>query len=958
GSPPDSIVVQVAPELRGILEPDTSYVGGNQVRCYGLEDVFLHSNVRGGYYRNPYDFDWETLGGTAVVPDDSTQTGMGVGEYWFEVEDIIGCYFSDTITLTQPDTIEISAVIVDASCAADDRNDGSINITVTGGILGYDYDWTLPFNNSSDEEDIDAGGAGLYDLILNDTYLCEYTTSYWIGSAEIISIDTTVRRYGNYEIDCFGESTGEIQVNSISGGFPGYTLVVEDEATGVEVYNQPVTGSGAVVSGLPAGEYRVWAYDQVSCYNLNQANTTNLLSEPDTISINRLYAQYHHDTVDVSCFGADDGFIDIEVFGGHTADYENTFTWTGADPDLVIGDSIQGTIGSGLLSGGTYNVHIEDYWGCEQWAGFTLFEPTQIVLDVDSIRELNGWNITCFGDNDGFIEISSSGGVVELEHSYQWSPGMMTLPDPSQQDIYDLVADTFHLTITDDIGCTFDTVFDIIQPNALGLDTIIPRINEWEIACAGDSTGEITLIPLGGADSMQNTYLWSTDIGYLGDVNSMNQTGLREGNYTVLVSDINACTFMETYELLNPEPIAIDTFLVDSAFCAGSATGAIDMLMVDGGGVLPYNFSWSNGELTEDIGSLYSGVYTIVILDDNGCILIDSAEVFEADHFGVDLLIASDYNGAVISCTNASDGMIHVDTLGGSPPYNYEWSTGATTRNLENVPAGSYRLVVIDRHGCVDSADVALDEPSPIDYSMQIQDPFCNGDSTGQIDLLVTGGTVYSIDDYEVWVDELATGPYVRDLPAGDYQIRIEDLNDCFTETSAELIDPLLLELSFDTEDAFCPDKSDGEMSLYITGGSGGYWTTWSGGLPDDENYFNELYSGEYVATVTDANQCIAVDTVQVGFTHESCLVIPNAFSPNGDGFNDMWLIEGIELYPEVDMRIFDRWGSRVFYTPNAAGEQWDGTFDGRHLPIDSYHYVINLNNDEPAITGNVTIVR
>jgi gliding motility-associated-like protein len=226
------------------------------------------------------------------------------------------------------------------------------------------------------------------------------------------------------------------------------------------------------------------------------------------------------------------------------------------------------------------------------------------------------------------------------------------------------------------------------------------------------------------------------------------------------------------------------------------------------------------------------------------------------------------------------------------------------------------------------------------------------------VDLLVTGGTVYSVDDYEVWVDELASGPYVRDLPAGDYQIRIEDLNDCFTETSAELIDPLLLELSFETEDAFCPDKPDGEMSLYITGGSGGYWTTWSGDLPDDEHYFSELDWGEYIATVTDANQCVTSDTVLVGFLHLSCLVIPNAFSPNGDGFNDKWVIKGIELYSEVDMRIFDRWGSRVFYSPNAANDPWDGTFNGRHLPIDSYHYVINLNNDEPAITGNVTIVR
>jgi gliding motility-associated-like protein len=95
-----------------------------------------------------------------------------------------------------------------------------------------------------------------------------------------------------------------------------------------------------------------------------------------------------------------------------------------------------------------------------------------------------------------------------------------------------------------------------------------------------------------------------------------------------------------------------------------------------------------------------------------------------------------------------------------------------------------------------------------------------------------------------------------------------------------------------------------------------------------------------------------------VGFTHLSCLVRPNAFSPNGDGFNDKWVIKGLELYSEVDIRIFDRWGSRVYYSPNAVDDPWDGTFDGRHLPIDSYYYIINLNNGEPAIPGNVTIVR
>ena len=217
------------------------------------------------------------------------------------------------------------------------------------------------------------------------------------------------------------------------------------------------------------------AIDQVGCYNIDWDQDLYVFNEPDTISIERNFVKYYYDTVDVSCFGADDGFIDIAVSGGHTADFENTFEWTGPDPDLVFGDSIQGTIGSGKLSGGTYQVHIVDHFGCEQTAQFSLLEPTPIRLAVDSIRELNGWNITCYGDNDGFIDISSSGGI--MGHDYAWSTGSMILPEPTAQDIYNLVAGTYNLTITDSIGCPYDTVFEIRQPNPLGLDTIIPRIN-------------------------------------------------------------------------------------------------------------------------------------------------------------------------------------------------------------------------------------------------------------------------------------------------------------------------------------------------------------------------------------------------------------------------------------------------------------------------------------------------
>jgi gliding motility-associated-like protein len=585
-----------------------------------------------------------------------------------------------------------------------------------------------------------------------------------------------------------------------------------------------------------------------------------------------------------------------------------------------------------------------------------------MVLDVDSFMTINGWNITCNGINDGFIEISSSGGV--MGHDYLWGPGAMTLPDPTSQDIYNLVADTFHLTITDSIGCTLDTVFEIRQPNELSVTEDIPRINEWEIACAGDSTGKITLTPWGGADSLNNTYLWSTLDGYLAAPSSQNQSNLPEGTYLLTVTDINGCTFETSYELLDPDPILIESLMSDSAYCAGTATGAVHI--VSSGGVDPFAYLWNgpDGYTSSDpdsITNLYAGVYTIRLTDDNLCVKDSLIEVFEADRFDVVLTVDSDYNGAVISCNGFSDGVLSVTPVGGSLPYYYNWSNGASTSQVTGLPEGTYSVIVNDQHGCTDSARVTIEDPAAIDFTMFTEDPACHGDSTGRLEFLVTGGTVETADQYAIWVNDMVNGTVVENLPAGIYQIRVMDLNECVDSTEAELIDNDPIVVSFETQPAFCPDKYDGVLELFVEGGAGLFDVSWNGDLSDNEYYFNEVRPRDYIVTVTDFNECVEVDSVTVEYENESCLVIPNAFSPNGDGFNDQWVIEGLELYTDPEIRVFDRWGSRVYHSPNPVSDPWDGTFDGRRLPIDSYHYIIDLNTGDPddnPSPGNITIVR
>ncbi|MCP4313055.1 MAG: T9SS type B sorting domain-containing protein, partial [Bacteroidetes bacterium] len=959
GDPLDSIVVEVAPEFKGSPWADTADFGGWEIRCNGLLSETLHSNVWGGYYRDDYTFSWDTTsaGGTyeSLNEEDSTQFGLGVGEYWFRVVDKIGCDFiSLPLIIEQPDTIEVDTTITDAACASPDKLDGAIDIEVTGGTTVYSYFWNGPFSFTSTDEDIVDNIAGNYHVRIRDANLCQYDADYEIGSAREIIITPDLHEYYGYGVMCSGDSNGFIDL-SVAGGFPGYSILVYDHDANdtIDAGTIPLEGGDLTLGNLDAGTYTLFAIDAQNCYNLRQPEI--IITEPDPLEVWKDNQRYS-DTVDISCYGEDDGEIHPDMTGGRTHMYPNTFVWTGPPgAGIIQGDSIQSGLEPGL-----YTVTVTDIQGCEGDSSFTLIEPSPITLKADTIYDYNSWNISCFGRNDGFIDISSQGGI--MGHEYDWYSDAMPLSDTTLQDQSGLVVGRYEVHITDSIGCTLDTFFTLTEPNPVEIDSIIPKFSDFAIACADSSTGQITVIPNGGADSTRNTYDWSTSNGSGLVPGDSLQTGLTDGIYTVVVTDINGCDSTWAFTLTQPEPIVFDEFSPDSAKCADTPTGEI--LLDVSGGVPGYTYLWSSeygNYYTEDLAGIYAGFYTVVVTDTNSCVKTDTITVYEADEFDVAMYVTSDFNGTPVSCADSSDAALYIDTIGGLGPYRFAWNNGATTQHLVDVPAGTYKVIVNDVYGCIDSAEVVITQPGPILIDVTPEDPLCFGDSTGQINMLVTGGTVYSLDDYEVWLNGLVTGsPFVENLPAGQYAIRIEDLNDCYTDVETVLIDNELLELSFyPVEPAYCPDKADGELGLVIDGGVYPYHVSWNNGLPDNEQYFNDVSWGEYIATVSDANLCITSDTVYVDYTYETCLVIPNAFSPNGDGFNDLWIIENIEFYKEVDLKVFDRWGSMVYITGNAADEPWDGTFNGRTLPIDSYHYILDLNyGDNEPRTGNVTIVR
>jgi gliding motility-associated-like protein len=149
----------------------------------------------------------------------------------------------------------------------------------------------------------------------------------------------------------------------------------------------------------------------------------------------------------------------------------------------------------------------------------------------------------------------------------------------------------------------------------------------------------------------------------------------------------------------------------------------------------------------------------------------------------------------------------------------------------------------------------------------------------------------------------------------------------------------------------------DGEIALTVTGGIGPAYTyRWSDNTTAQN--ISTAVSGIYGVTVTDLNSCTASDSVMIEPLNEVCLVIPNAISPNGDLINDVWNIGLKELYPEIEVKIYNRWGELIWKSDKGYPVPWDGRSKDIVLPVDSYHYTIDLHNGSRLIIGHVTIVK
>jgi gliding motility-associated-like protein len=446
-------------------------------------------------------------------------------------------------------------------------------------------------------------------------------------------------------------------------------------------------------------------------------------------------------------------------------------------------------------------------------------------------------------------------------------------------------------------------------------------------------------------------------------------TGLIAGTYNYTVTNAAGCTSVATANaVINPVPQApsAPTVSIVDPTCA-TATGTITvtsataglMFSLDGATYSPYP---AGGYTT-----VFAGPHTLIAQNALNCVSAATNMTLFAPQSIKNSYTKeiSNYNGFNVSCHGLSNGSIKIIPEA-SAQLTFSWSGPggftASTQEISGLIAGQYTLTITDKKMCTENEIFDLTEPGQLavtfDPSLSTAGGFninCAGSKTGSV--TATAQNNAGVVNY-IWQDGFS-GNSRTNLSAGIYKLIITDANGCSTSSSITLTEPdAPLKLAFEVTPAFCPTKPDGQIILTVTGGVPGndYIYKWSNNSTIG-NLLNIL-PGTYSLTVSDLNGCSVQDTVEVKATNDICLVIPEAFSPNGDLVNDTWIISNIDLYPEAVITIYNRWGQTLWRSERGYPNPWDGKSRGVEVPLDSYHYAIDLHNGSKLFVGTITIVK
>jgi gliding motility-associated-like protein len=903
-----------APQVMELTVVTSQFEGGFNLSCHNSNDGAISVFVTGGTPDPdafaPFDYLYDWVNDCSEIdpalygndPNAPTATNLPGGSYGINVTDANGCLATTCFDMIPPDSIQSPVIIQNITCQSDE---GCITPNVQGGSSSYiSYEWTGDIGaNAPDASTLCGLSAGQFSLTVTDSNGCQETFDYEITDVSnpeaIIEASTAA--------SCFNICDGTATV-TVDGGEAPYTVLVD----GIAI-NDVVPG---VVDSLCRGAHEIRIVDVNGC----ESSTNVVIDSPDELVVlTEILIQEPDQLFTIQCAGDSTGSVNGTVSGG-TSPYD--ISWTDASGTII---SLSEDISS--LPAGEYCLNVIDGDACIAESCVILTEP-ELPLDVTSVKSQfnDAYNLACFNSTDGFIDLTVTGGVEP--YTFEWQGNNVI---DGTEDQINLGPGVYDVVVIDANYCQFPITFELTAPPAISVDPGIVGVS-----CSGVCDAEINAT-VSGADA-SSSINWTGPNGFVST--DLILADLCAGDYTINVVDpVSGCSHEETFTIADPGVLSV-TINVSGDCDLGTVTACA----VVSGGTAPYSYDWSNSGSSDCVSVTSSGNLSVTVNDANGC---------PAASANVDVQVPSAPFAVSGIDTDAScgacNGNIDITVTGGSPGYVFQWANGEQSEDLSNLCEGLYSVIVSDALGCNDELSFNIQQSTGLVVTLDVTNAICAGDSTGAVNVTTNGGTPeFTYSWTNAAGDVIGIESSISNIPAGSYEVAVSDASGCDTIAEFSISAPQALSVAITLSEysiatnaynISTPDGDNGSIELAVEGGTPEYVYNWTPNtIAQDENNPTNLTAGDYILQIVDANGC-SLDTT-ITLVDPDALKLYTALSPNGDGLNDTYVIDGVQDCPDNQFKVFNRWGNLVYEKDSYLNEWFGQDMDGNTLSDGTYFVI------------------